>query len=42
MLIIYYKTIAKWAARVQLGLSNSVPGLMLDNTQIKEEVDIGM
>lgn len=38
----YYQTIAKWASRTALGLSNSVPGLMLDSSQIREEIDIGM
>ncbi|KAI9459182.1 RNA dependent RNA polymerase-domain-containing protein [Lactarius psammicola] len=35
-----HQTIAKWAARTALGLSNSVPGLALDVTQIREEVDV--
>jgi len=35
-----HQTIAKWAARIALGLSNSVPGLMLDNSQIRGEIDI--
>ncbi|KAI0293977.1 RNA dependent RNA polymerase-domain-containing protein [Russula brevipes] len=34
------QTIAKWASRTALGLSNSIPGLLLDETQIREEVDI--
>ncbi|KAI0305318.1 RNA dependent RNA polymerase-domain-containing protein [Multifurca ochricompacta] len=34
------QTIAKWAARIALGLSSSIPGLMLDAAQIKEEEDI--
>ena len=40
--LFYYQTIAKWASRTALGLSNSVPGLMLDSSQIREEIDIGM
>lgn len=35
-----HQTIAKWAARTALGLSNSIPGLALDVTQIRQEVDI--
>lgn len=35
-----HQTITKWAARIALGLSNSVPGLMLDNSQIRGEIDI--
>ncbi|KAH9962190.1 RNA dependent RNA polymerase-domain-containing protein, partial [Russula dissimulans] len=34
------QTIAKWAARTALGLSNSVPGLIVEIAQIMEEVDI--
>ncbi|KAI9508083.1 RNA dependent RNA polymerase-domain-containing protein [Russula earlei] len=34
------QTIAKWGSRIALGLSNSIPGLTLENSQIKEEVDI--
>lgn len=35
-----HQTMAKWAARTALGLSNSVPGLTLDVAQIREEVDV--
>jgi hypothetical protein len=38
----YDETIVKWASRTAPGLSNSIPGLLLDKTQIREEVDIGM
>ncbi|KAI0249735.1 RNA dependent RNA polymerase-domain-containing protein [Lactifluus subvellereus] len=34
------QTIAKWAARTALGLSNSIPGTHLETTQIREEDDI--
>ena len=40
--LLYYQTIAKWGARTALGLSNSVPGLMLEDNQIRAEIDIGM
>lgn len=35
------KTMAKWAARISLGLSNSIPGVMLNPDQIRQEADIG-
>ncbi|KAF8273707.1 RNA dependent RNA polymerase-domain-containing protein [Lactarius quietus] len=35
-----HQTIAKWAARTALGLSNSIPGLSLEVSQIREEVDV--
>jgi hypothetical protein len=35
-----HQTIAKWAARTALGLSNSIPGLALDVAQIRDEVDV--
>lgn len=38
----HFQTIAKWAARTALGLSNSIPGLALDVAQIRDEIDVGM
>jgi hypothetical protein len=31
---------AKWAARTALGLFNSVPGLMLENNQLKGKLTL--
>ncbi|TFY59667.1 hypothetical protein EVG20_g7698 [Dentipellis fragilis] len=35
-----FQTIAKWTARIALGLSNSVPGILLESSQICSEDDI--